>query len=158
MELGDSTMIGNWTWITGRSAYIPTPFFAAEHDRVSRLGVGEHTAITRAHYIDCANTVEIGSYSTLGGVRSTVVTHEIDVRNNRQISLPITIGDYCYIGTGCILLPGAVVPDRVVIAAGSVVRGELKERQRVYGVVPARAISDLPADAGYFTRERGAVE
>jgi acetyltransferase-like isoleucine patch superfamily enzyme len=158
LELGERSTIGNWNWITGRSTLVTTKFFVGEDDRRARLRVGPHTAITRGHYLDCSNAVEIGAYTTLGGVRSVVMTHEIDVRLGRQTSRPITVGDYCYVGTGCTLLPGAVVPDRSVVAAGALVRGSLTEELRIYGGVPARVIGELPADAAYFTRERGAVE
>jgi acetyltransferase-like isoleucine patch superfamily enzyme len=158
VELGASTTIGNWNWLTGRSTLQPGRFFTEERDRRSRLIIGPHAAITMRHYVDCTNSVEIGAYSTVGGVRSVIMTHEIDVRAGRQSSKPIRVGEFCYLGTGCIVLPGTAIPDRTVIAAGAVVRGELAGEARIYGGIPARPIADLPVDAAYFKRERGVVE
>lgn len=152
------SQVGAFNWITGRSVHAPTPFFAAEADRRSALRIGTHATITARHYVDCTNAVVIGAFSTVAGIRSVLMTHEIDVRLGCQVSRPIEIGEYCYVGTGCTLLPGAVVPDRSVVGASSLVRGDLVDPGRVYAGVPARSVADLPADAPYFTRRQGIVE
>ena len=156
--LDEAATVGNWNWITGRSTGKPTVYFRGESSRRSELFVGAHAAITRAHYLDCTNVITVGRYATVAGTRSTLVTHEIDIERGEQRSQGISIGEFCYVGTGCILLPGAVIPNRCVIAAGCVVRATLKEECAVYGGVPARWIRPLPADARYFTRVRGVVE
>jgi serine acetyltransferase len=157
LELGAESTIGSWNWLTGWSTAPEVAFFADEVDRRSRLSVGTHSAITARHYIDCANTVTIGSFTTLAGVRSVVWSHEINVDQGKQTSRPVEVGDYCYVGTCSVLLPGAVIPNRSVIAAGAVVRGVLGDELRVYGGVPAKAISELSPDARYFSRHRGVV-
>lgn len=158
LELDEHSAVGTLNWVTGRSTYSPTPFFTGESDRRSSFRLGAHSRLTARHYVDCTNAVEIGSFTVVSGVRSQIMTHQLDVRLGRQVSSGITIGDYCYIGTGCTLLPGAVVPSRSVVAAGSLVRGGLQHEGRVYAGVPARIVSELPLDAPYFTRERGVVE
>jgi maltose O-acetyltransferase len=54
----------------------------------------------------------------------------------------ITVGDGAWIGARCLLLPGAVVGDGCVLAAGSVARGKL-EPHHLYAGVPARAVRRL---------------
>ncbi len=158
VELGAYSQIGTLNWLTGLSTHVPTPFFIGETHRCSSLRLGIHAAITTRHFVDCTNAVEIGAFSVISGVRSVLMTHGVDVRLGRQVSRGIAIGDFCYVGTGCTLLPGSKVASRSVIAAGALVRGELEHEGRVYAGVPARSVGDVPLDAPYFTRQHGVVE
>jgi acetyltransferase-like isoleucine patch superfamily enzyme len=54
----------------------------------------------------------------------------------------VLIGKNVWIAANCVLLPGTVIGDNVVIAAGSVVRGEVPANE-LWGGVPARKIRDL---------------
>ena len=92
-----------------------------------------------------------------GGVRTVVMTHEIDVGTNRQVSLGVQVSAYCYLGTCCTLPPGAVVPARSVVGVGAVVRAGLQEEQRFYAGVPARSAREVPNGSRYLTRSRGFV-
>jgi len=47
-----------------------------------------------------------------------------------------------WIGAGCIVLPGARIGDNAVIAAGSVVRGEVPAGE-LWGGVPAKYIKTI---------------
>ena len=62
-----------------------------------------------------------------------------DVPIGRQfpVNRPVSIGSGSWLGAGAIVLPGARIGRNVVIAAGSVVRGEIPDRCVVAGV-PAR--------------------
>nr|WP_201723967.1 hypothetical protein [Rhodopirellula sp. SM50] len=85
------------------------------------------------------------------------MTHSIDVVANRQDARPITIGDYCFIGTDSVVLGGAVLPPRSVLGAKSLLNNEYTDSQQLYAGVPAKRIKNLPDDAKYFTRETGFV-
>jgi len=155
--LEDHSIIGSFNWITGLSSQDPSPFFVDEHDRIASFRLGRHAAVTSRHFIDCTRRVDVGAYTTIGGVRTALMTHEIDVRTNRQVSRGIQVGEYCYLGTCCTLLPGAVVPARCVVGAGALVRAGLHEEQRLYAGVPARSAGEVPDGSRYFTRSRGFV-
>ena len=58
-----------------------------------------------------------------------------------RITEDITIGNNVFIGANCVVLPGAVIGDNTVIAAGAVVKGEL-EPNAIYGGVPCQKIQD----------------
>ncbi|QIZ05642.1 acyltransferase [Priestia megaterium] len=47
------------------------------------------------------------------------------VHDDLYRTAPITIGENVWIGAGCILLKGTIIGDNCVIAAGSVVRGDV---------------------------------
>lgn len=156
VEMGESSYVGNLNWITGFPANDQT-FFSADQGRRPELIVGTHAAITARHYIDCTNSVRIGRYATLAGCRSQILTHSIDLYNCRQSSKPISIGEYCFVGTGTILLAGSSLPDYSVLGAGSILNKAHTEAYLLYAGNPARAVKSLPQDMAYFRRSTGFV-
>jgi acetyltransferase-like isoleucine patch superfamily enzyme len=148
--------IGNGNWITGFPLG-PSPHFAHEPDRQPQLIVSEHAAITHRHLIDCTNSVTIGKFTTMAGFQSQILTHSIDLEKNRQSSAPVRIGDYCFVGTNCVLLAGSALPDFCVLGAKSLLNKEFSESHQLYGGVPARAIEKVSPDFEYFRRTKGFV-
>jgi serine acetyltransferase len=146
--------IGNMNWITGFPPG-PSVHFAHVTDRAPELSVGSQAAVTHRHIIDCTHRVRIGAFSTFAGFRSQILTHSIDLSANRQHCAPVTIGERCFVGTACVLLPGSSLPDRSVLAAGAVLARPATE-PGVHGGVPAKWIQ--PAQGAYFDRERGFVD
>lgn len=55
----------------------------------------------------------------------------------------ITIGNDVFIGMSCTFLPGTSIPDRCIVAAGSVVTKKFTEPGKVIGGNPAKIIEDL---------------
>ncbi|NUT00946.1 MAG: acyltransferase [Sphingomonas sp.] len=54
----------------------------------------------------------------------------------------IEIGSNVWVGAHCVILPGSVIGDDAVIAAGSVVRGTVPPGE-IWGGVPARKIKSI---------------
>ena len=156
LHLKAHASIGNGNWITGFPLG-PSPHFAHEQDRQPQLIVGEHAAITHRHLIDCTNSVVIGKFTTLAGFQSQILTHSIDLEKNRQSSAPVRIGDYCFVGTNCVLLAGSALPDFCVLGAKSLLNKAFTESHQLYGGVPARPIEKLSPDFEYFRRTEGFV-
>jgi len=156
VELGDHSRIGRSNWITGHPAD-STRHFAHQTDRQPRLILGEHSAITKNHHLDCTHEIRIGRFTTIAGYQSQLLTHAIDIAAGRQDSKPITIGDYCFVSTRCVVLGGAKLPSYSVLAAGAVLTKAFEQSYSLYGGVPARHLKELPKDAGYFTREVGFI-
>jgi acetyltransferase-like isoleucine patch superfamily enzyme len=156
LEVGSHASIGRGTWITGfpRNG---SKHFEHQVKRVPSLLVGEHASITNRHLIDCTNSVSIGAYSILAGFRSQILTHSIDLEMNRQSSAPITIGNYCFIGTDCVLLGGSVLPDNSVLGAKSLLNKSYSEGFWLYAGNPARPVKPLAQDLQFFTRRNGFV-
>lgn len=156
LHLRAHATIGRGNWITGFPQG-PSPHFASERERRPQLILGEHSAVTHRHLIDCTNSVTVGKFTTFAGFRSQILTHTIDLAQNRQVSAPVSIGDYCFIGTNCVLLGGSALPDRCVLAAKSLLNKSFTETHTLYGGVPARAIQQLASDLAYFHRSEGFV-
>lgn len=110
---------------------------------VVRIGerclIGRGTAIVGHLSIDIADDVFTGM-----NVYITDQNHrydDVDVPIGRQwpIEEPVSIGRGAWIGTGAVILPGARIGAHVVVAANSVVRGQIPARSVVAGV-PARVV------------------
>lgn len=156
LEIGDFGSIGNLNWITGNGQNPLTK--ARKNTRAEvALRIGRHSAITNRHYIDSSDRIVIGDFTTIAGVRSQFLTHAIDIEICRQQTNPIKIGNYCFVGTGCIILPGAVLPDCSVLAAGSLLRDEMTQPWTLYAGVPAKAKKKIPEYYAYFRRLVGFV-
>ncbi len=156
LHLKAHATIGRANWITG----FPlgnSPHFATETDRRPELVLGEHSAITNRHLLDCTSSITIGAFTTIAGFQSQFISHSIDIRLNRQSSRPIRIGNYCFVGTDCVLLGAAALPDYCVLGAKSLLNKAHTQTHRLYGGVPARELQTLPPDSAYFTRSEGFV-
>jgi acetyltransferase-like isoleucine patch superfamily enzyme len=150
--------IGRGNWITGFPTGTDSPHFQHETNRRAELNLEEHAAITNRHFVDCTAEVVIGRFSTFAGFASQILTHSVDLERNRQSSRPVVIGQYCFIGTNCVILGGARLPDYSVLAAKSLLQSAPDVPYGLYGGIPARFIKELPRDYAYFSRERGYVD
>lgn len=155
METGSS--IGRSNWITGFPTGTSSSHFRHQQDRSANLLLKRYAAVTKKHHLDCTNSIEIGAFATIAGYNSQFLTHSINILDSRQDSAPIKIGDYTFVGTNVVVLGGAVLPDYCVLGAKSLLNKRHTEKWRLYGGVPAKDLSSLPADAKYFTREKGFV-
>jgi acetyltransferase-like isoleucine patch superfamily enzyme len=157
IEIGEYSSIARGNWITGFSTKSISKHFAHQKSRFSALLIGNHSAITKNHHIDCTNIITIGNFTTVAGYQSQLLTHSIDIYENRQDSHPITIGDYCFVGTNVVILGGAVLPSYSVLGAKSLLNKPYTEMYKMYGGIPARQLTEIPCDAKYFQRQKGFV-
>jgi acetyltransferase-like isoleucine patch superfamily enzyme len=156
LHLKAHATIGRGNWITGFPLGA-SQHFAHQADRRPELIVGEHSAITNRHLLDCTSSVTIGRFTTFAGFHSQIISHSIDLEQNRQSSQPVRVGDYCFVGTNCVLLGGSALPDFCVLGAKSLLNKVFTETYQLYGGVPARPIKALSRDCKYFQRTEGFV-
>jgi acetyltransferase-like isoleucine patch superfamily enzyme len=156
LHMGAHSSIGRGNWITGFPVQNKT-FFAHQKDRVPELILGSQSAITHRHIIDCTNAVHIGEFTTLAGYRSQILTHSIDLMDCRQSSAPVRIGDYCFIGTDCVLLGGSALPSYSALGAKSLLNKAHAQTHSLYAGVPAQPVKSLEPEMKYFQREVGFV-
>lgn len=155
LELGENGRIGRFNWISGvRSNSV---VFRESKDRASVCLIGRESAVTTRHFIDCSHGFTIGEFSTLAGLRTTVLSHSVDLDANCQSGQPVRIGDYCFIGSNCTILAGTTVESRVAIGAGALLPGKVYQSGGIYGGSPAKRLKDVPEAAQYFKRKSGFV-
>ena len=158
VEMEEGAHLGNLNWITG----LPTGggrYFLHQPERRPELRMGRHSSVTNRHLIDCTGAVSIGAFATLAGFQSQILTHSIDLAAGRQASAPVGIGEYCFVGTNCVLLGGSVLPERSVLGAKSLLNKAWTEGGMLYGGVPAKVVRKLPVEEmAYFRRSEGWVD
>ena len=158
MELGEHATIGRGNWITGFPIGSASGHFRHQPGREPALVMGRHSAITKNHHFDCTARIDIGAFATIAGYQSQLLTHSIDIAAGRQHAEPIRIGRFGFVGTRCVVLGGATLPDSSVLGAASLLNKPFDEPFVLYAGTPARHVKKLPEDAAYFRRERGFVE
>ena len=58
-----------------------------------------------------------------------------------SLTKPVKIGDYCWIGNRSTIMPGTVLPERVIVAANSLLNKDYIEK----GILPFSVIGGMPA-------------
>ncbi|MFB6320156.1 acyltransferase [Saccharicrinis sp. FJH54] len=103
--------------------------------------IGHKSTILSASGLKIGKSVDIAPHVFIG-----TGTHKIDLQGERVagegISLPIEIGDGCWICAGAIILPGTKLGEKCIVAAGAVVKGEFGAYSLIGGV-PAKLIRKL---------------
>lgn len=157
VRIEEHGFIGALNWITGFPLNTPSRHFELDPERRPQLILEAHAAITSRHLIDCTDAVRLGAFSTLAGFRSQILTHSVDLDESRQRCKPVLIGRYCFVGTGCVLLGGSLLPDHSVLGANSMLAVPLEKPGYLYAGVPARPVRAMDPEAKYFSRAAGFV-
>lgn len=153
VDLGDQVELGSWNWIGAAAVY------QRYSDQAGRLTMARGAFLTSRHYLDCSGVIEFGEFSGLGGQRTMLQSHEMDVHENRQTIGAILIGERALVSTGCILLKDAVLPPRSVLAAGSTLakwKNADIPQSGLWGGTPARYIKEMTG--AWFDRTTSHVE
>lgn len=99
------------------------------------LEIGSHCFFNVNSSITCVKHIKIGDYCKFGN-NLVIVDHDHDFRKTGE-EFPadgIEIGDYVWVGAGCIILKGVKIGDHAVIAAGSVVRSDVPAGSLYYNM------------------------
>ena len=127
---------------------------------VAKLPVylGDFTHIASYTSITGGGVFSLGDYSTLSsGVRILTGTEDIDTPGLLGSAIPegyrkplrseVHIGRHCMVGANSVVLPGATIPDGVVIGAMSLVRENSKlSPWSIWAGNPLRHFRDRPRD------------
>lgn len=113
------------------------------------ISIDEYTTIGDRVFLDGRSGLTIGRRVNLGS-QVTVWTrqHDIDAPDFAEVGGPVVVGDYAYIGSRAMILPGVTVGEGAVVAAGAVVTKDVAPYTLVGGV-PARYIRDRNRDLDY---------
>jgi UDP-3-O-[3-hydroxymyristoyl] glucosamine N-acyltransferase len=134
---GEEVRLGDYAEVMRLNVLNAIPDHDCTTSPVSRLEIGAGAVIVSGHRVDFTDRVTIGRNVILGGRNSSLWTH------NRQQTAPIVIGDFCYVGSEVRLAPGARLPERSILALGSVLAGAIETPGSLVGGVPAKVIRAL---------------
>ena len=113
-----------------------------------RFSLGAGSIITAGHKIDFTDRVEIGHRAIIGGRNSSIWTH------NRQRTLPISIGDFAYVGSEIRMAPGSSIPSRCVVGIGSVITCRIDAEGWLIAGVPAKPVKELNSEDKFLIERK----
>jgi serine acetyltransferase len=153
IEIGEGTLIGA---LVSLSAGL-VPGHDLGPDSVLRIGdrcvLGRGSHIVAHQSVDIGDDVWAGPYVYITDQNHGYQDPDTPIGRQQPVNRPVTIGSGSWLGAGAIVLPGARIGRNVVIAAGSVVRGEVPDRCVVAGV-PARIVRERADDGWRPPREK----
>lgn len=130
----------------GKRAFI---FMGAHFDSRGHFKLGDHSTINHGCRLDNRGGLEIGSnVSISAGVCILTADHDPQSASFAGRTRPVRIGDYVFVGTRAMILPGVTIGRGGVVAAGAVVTKAVAECSIVAGS-PAREIGTRRADLDY---------
>lgn len=141
ITVGEGTLIG--ALVTMSAGLVPGQDLGPD----PVLRIGDRCVIGRGSHIVAHQSVEIGDDVWTGPyVYITDQNHgyadpEVPIGRQWPVNKATSIGAGSWLGAGAIVLPGSRVGRNVVIAAGSVVRGDVPDHCVVAGV-PARIVRE----------------
>ncbi|WP_222126890.1 DapH/DapD/GlmU-related protein [Curtobacterium pusillum] len=110
------------------------------------LTIGHGVFCNKRVSVEAIAPVSIGDDTSIGMDVLIITSHHgfdgAGQWNRTPEGRPVRIGKRVWIGARATVLPGTVIEDDVVVAAGAVVRGTLRSGG-VYGGVPAKRIREL---------------
>jgi acetyltransferase-like isoleucine patch superfamily enzyme len=152
IEIGEGTLIGQQVSIS--AGMMP----GQDLCQLTVLSIGDRCVIGRGSHLVAHESVTIGDDVWTGPyVYITDQNHgyeDPDIPIGRQfpVNRPVSVGAGSWLGAGAIILPGTTIGRNVVVAAGSVVRGEIPDHSVVAGI-PAKVVREHTA-AGWQSPAR----
>jgi maltose O-acetyltransferase len=114
-----------------------------------RLRIGSNTIVNAHCFLDLNSEVHLGDWVSIGHhVTFITADHEVGPAKCRAGAMkptPIVIGNGSWIGACSTILPGVSIGESSIVAAGSVVSGNVPPH-KVVGGSPARALKALPSE------------
>lgn len=111
-----------------------------EYRNPKGLKVGKGSALGHRAILDARRGLNIGENVCFGTeVMIWSLHHDYDDVNFKVVGAPVNIGNYVWLGSRCVILPGVTIGEGAVIAAGAVVTKDV-EPYAIFGGVPAKRI------------------
>jgi maltose O-acetyltransferase len=149
MQLGPgaSVLMGVHVYVRGRAR-------AGDPD----IAIGANSVVNRGCSLDGRGGLLIGrNVSISPGVWILTAAHDPNDPDFRYVEAPTSIGDYVWLGSRSLVLPGVSIGTGAVVAAGAVVSSDVPE-YAIVGGVPARAIGERKRGLTYQLNYRPALE
>ena len=143
IEIGEDVVVAAYSFII--------VFHRSPHSSIpGRLILGDRSAVSFGVNIRAAGgTIRIGTGSAVAANSVLIAANHMIKPGEPKFKVKwdetlsgVDIGSNVWVGAGCVLLPGTVIGDDSVIAAGSVVRGIVPAGE-IWGGVPARKLKTI---------------
>lgn len=146
-----------WQKVFGFNRNIPWPVHHASIvSEANNMDIGVEVSPGYSHgcYIIGIGGLKIGDYTQIAP-NVGIITANHDLYDNRKyVGKPVTIGKYCWIGMGALIMPGVRLGDYTIVGAGAVVTKSFPEGYCVIGGNPAKIIKTLDPQKCVFHKSR----
>ena len=104
-----------------------------------------HIFMGKGRYFQAENAKIVIGKGTYIANNSGLITANHDMNNlsTHEEAKDIVLGDKCWLGINSVVLPGVVLGDQTIVAAGAVVTKSFPEGHCVIGGVPAKMIKEI---------------
>lgn len=152
VQMGRGARIVMFNQIHGDSGYEPG---AIDNGTLRTLRMGAHSHIISQHYLDCGGGLLLEDDCWVTGIRTTVLTHAFDPHEGGIVLEPVVLRKGAVVATCCTMLPGSVIGEGSLVAAGSTTwtRQEVAA-ESLAGGVPARRLSAMKISSWVYQRAR----
>ncbi len=139
IHIGDGTLIG--PYVSLAVGLGPDQPVSSDPTIVIGAGcsIGPHNGIVALAAIAIGDHVFTGPRVYITDINHGYERFDEPIGHQLQASRPVSIGARCWLGANAVVLPGTTIGEHVVVAAGSVVSGQVPPRCVVAGA-PARII------------------
>ncbi|MBB3057502.1 acyltransferase [Mucilaginibacter gotjawali] len=125
-------------------------FMGCTFDKTNDLSIGINSVINGKCRMDTRGGITIGENVSISSeVVILTADHDISTSDMSGRNKPVSIGNYVWVGTRAMILPGVSIGEGAVIAAGSIVTRNVNAFEVVAGI-PAKKIGERPVN-GAFT-------
>lgn len=156
IHIGSDTLIGRQCTLS--VGYGPTQHVLPARALVigDRCVIGARACITAHSSIEIGDDVWFGKDVFVSDASHGYEDPETPIGRQFGAHQPVSIGAGSWIGHGAIILPGTAIGRNVVVAAGSVVRGEVPDLSVVAGV-PAKVVRTYAPETGWARKAASAA-
>lgn len=152
VKMGYGSRIVMFNWILGGSGFEPG---ARQHENLRTLRMGEHSHIISFHFLECGGGLVMDDNCWITGIRSTVLSHAFDPKEGGIILEPVELRKGAIVSTSCTMLPGTVIGEGSLLAAGSTTwTGQAVVDGALAGGVPARRLANIDIPEFVYDRHR----
>lgn len=115
----------------------------------AELKIGDNSSLNDGVNICASQSIKIGRNAKIADMTYIYDTNFHEVSPDMPVKhAPVSIGNNVWIGAFSLILPGAVIGDYSVVAAGSIVTGEIPAKSLAAGS-PAKMIKTLDVPDGW---------
>lgn len=124
----------------------------AEFYHPGGIVIGENCIVGDTAFLDGRDRITLGRNVNIGSHVSIYTRqHAVDSPTFAEVGGPVSVGDYAWIASHAIVLPGVTIGEGAVVAAGAVVTKDVAAYTLVGGN-PAHYIRDRSRDLRYELR------
>lgn len=108
-----------------------------------------HIFMGKGRYFQAENARIVIGKGTYIANNSGLITanHNLKDLSIHNKAKDIVLGEKCWLGLNCVILPGVVLGNQTIVAAGAVVTKSFPEGHCIIGGVPAKLIKEIDGDA-----------